>query len=179
MIHDPDDPHRPHARQPWLPEVYDCLRQLAAAWFRAERPGHTLQPTALVHEAYMRLNQTERAIDDRTRFGAAAALAMRRVLVDHARARNAAKRGGRWMRLDLELIDASGERRDVGIVELDEALENLASEHERCARVVELRFFGGLTVDQTSSALDVSPRTVDLDWRFARAWLLDRLGDDP
>jgi len=167
------------ADQPWLPEVYECLRQLAVAWFRAERPGHTLQPTALVHEAYMRLNATERSIDDRTRFGAAAAIAMRRVLVDHARARNASKRGGGWGRLDLDVVDAQGETRPVGILELDEALRNLASEDERAARVVELRFFGGLTVDQAASMLDVSPRTVDTDWRFARAWLLDRLEGGP
>ena len=161
--------------QPWLPEVYDCLRGLAAAWFRAERPEHTLQPTALVHEAYMRLSATERSIDDRTRFGAAAAVAMRRVLVDHARARRAVKRGGGWSRVDLELVDGSGNLRGVGILELDEALDALAAEHERCARVVELRFFGGLTGEQAAQLLDVSPRTVDVDWRFARAWLLERL----
>ena len=161
--------------QPWLPEVYDCLRRLAAAWFRAERPGHTLQPTALVHEAYMRLSAADRSIDDRTRFGAAAAVAMRRVLVDHARARNAAKRGGGWSRVDLALIDAGGQARDVGILELDDAIAELAKEHDRCARVVELRFFGGLSGDQTARILDVSPRTIDVDWRFARAWLLERL----
>lgn len=167
--------HAETVDQPWLPEVYECLRGLAAAWFRAERPGHTLQPTALVHEAYLRLSATDRAIDDRTRFGAAAAVAMRRVLVDHARARNTAKRGRGWTRVDLALVDAGGRPRDVGILELDEALGELSREHERCARVVELRFFGGLAGDQAAQVIGVSPRTVDVDWQFARAWLLERL----
>jgi RNA polymerase sigma factor (TIGR02999 family) len=161
--------------QEWLADVYDCLRELATAWFRAERAGHTLQPTALVHEAYLRLSAADRQIEERTRFGGAAALAMRRVLVDHARRRNATKRGGDLVRLDLGLVDPEGDSRDVDVLVLDEALTSLAAEHERAARVVELRFFGGLTVDQAASLLDVSPRTIELDWRFARAWLLERL----
>jgi RNA polymerase sigma factor (TIGR02999 family) len=173
----PTDPQQ--GSQAWLSEVYDCLRELATAWFRAERAGHTLQPTALVNEAYLRLSAADRQIEERTRFGGAAALAMRRVLVDHARRRNATKRGGDLVRLDLGLVDPAGESRDVDVLVLDEALTALAGEHDRAARVVELRFFGGLTVEQAASLLDVSPRTIELDWRFARAWLLDRLEAPP
>ena len=165
----------PRDADAYLPEVYDQLRGLAEAFLRRERPDHTLQPTALVHEAYLRLAEQDRAAwNDSSHFQATAATMIRRILVDHARGHKAAKRGGDWHRVTLsEASDGTG---DVDLLELDEALVELAGLDERQARVVELRFFGGLGIKEAAAQLGVSPRTVDGDWRLARAWLHRRLG---
>ncbi|MBX3406585.1 MAG: sigma-70 family RNA polymerase sigma factor [Phycisphaeraceae bacterium] len=158
-----------------LPIVYEELRSLARAHLASERAGHTLQPTALVHEAYLRLvgpaPDDARSFNGRQHFFATAATAMRRILVDHARERNALKRGG-GRRVELTDNDAVAVGDDLDLIGLDDALRKLESIDERRARVVTLRYFGGLTVEQTSAALGVSPATVKNDWAFARAWLL-------
>ena len=138
----------------------------------SERAGHTLQPTALVHEAWMRLEGDERW-NDRQHFFATAARAMRRVLVDHARGRGRSKRAGGWRRVELEEADSAGAllTEEVDLVELDAALAELEVLSPRQTRVVELRFFSGLEVDAVAAVLDVSEATVARDWRFARAWL--------
>lgn len=158
------------------PQIYDELRRLAAIYLRGERPDHTLQPTALVHEAYLRLIDASR-VDwrDRAHFFRTAARAMRRVLVDHARARRAEKRAGSWQRITLAEIDPELSGPDLELLALDELLEQLAGLHERHAQVVELRFFGGLTIAETAAALGVSETTVEDDWAMARAWLLRQL----
>jgi RNA polymerase sigma-70 factor, ECF subfamily len=156
--------------------LYDELHALAQRWFRRQPKDHTLQPTALVHEVYLRLSQSSHPQwRDRTHFFAVAAAAMRRVLVDHARERRALKRGGgRLARIDLDpaLIAAPA---GVDIIALDAALTRLAALNERQSRIVELRFLGGLTVEETAAFLGVSPRTVKLDWNMARAWLRAQL----
>ena len=156
-----------------FPMVYDELRRRAAAALKGERTDHTLQPTALVHEAFLRLaDLPDRQWQDRAHFVAVAARAMRRILVDHARARKAVKRGSGEIRVSLEDIDVpAGDGVDVDLVTLDEALDGLALLDERQARIVELRFFGGLTVDETAALIDVSTRTVKREWQMARAWL--------
>ncbi|MFT7463298.1 MAG: RNA polymerase sigma-70 factor (ECF subfamily) [Pseudohongiellaceae bacterium] len=177
----PPDPPQSHPEAPlnpaWTDELYDELRRLAAQHLRRERAAHTLQPTALAHEAWLRLSHTSNPEQrqGRAAFLAAAAVTIRRILVDHARSRGAAKRGGHWARVDVELTDTSPAE-PVDMLWLDEALLALAALHPRQAQVVELRFFGGLSGDETAAALDVSPRTVDGDWRVARAWLAARLG---
>ena len=158
-----------HAAAQLLPLVYDELRKLAATRMATENPGHTLDATALVHEAYLRLtgNQT---FESRSHFLRAAAEAMRHILVDHARARNAAKRGsGRRVDLDSELLAAPVP--DEAIEALDESLSHLALENPKLAELVQLRFFGGLTLPQAAEILGVSPRTADTWWAYARAWL--------
>jgi RNA polymerase sigma factor (TIGR02999 family) len=154
-----------------LPLVYDELRSLAVAQLRRERSDHTLQPTALVHEAYLRLvGQTESAYRGRAHFMSVAALAMRRILTDYARRRQAAKReGGRQVTLDDEA--AATEDRDEEIVAVDEALERLAALSVRQARLVELRYFVGFTIEETAAALDVSVATAKRDWVAAKSWL--------
>ena len=157
-----------------LPLVYDELRALAASALRRERGNHTLQPTALVHEAFLRLiDQTHAEYKSRTHFFAVGAQAIRRILVDHARQHHAAKRGGDWMKvtLDQAAAAASAANEEINLLGLDEALTKLAALDERQSKVVELRFFGGLSVEETAAMLDVSPRTVEEDWRMARAWL--------
>jgi RNA polymerase sigma factor (TIGR02999 family) len=162
-----------------LPLVYDELRRLAATLMRGERSDHTLQPTALVHEAYVRL--IRRSGDDRvewknrSHFMGVAATAMRRVLVDHARARDALKRGGEATVVQLnEAVTPSGAT-TCEVISLDDALHALAALSPRMARVVELRFFAGLTIEQTAAVLDTSHTTVEGDWKFSRAWLARRL----
>jgi RNA polymerase sigma factor (TIGR02999 family) len=159
------------------PLVYDELRRLAQHCLQRETPGHTLQATALVHEAYLRLaGQRGAAWQNQAQFFAVAATMIRRILVDHARARAAAKRGGGDRRLTLQqsvALDAGAE--PVDLLDLHDALTDLHTLNERRARVVELRFFGGLDVQHTAHVLGVSPRTVKDDWRFARAWLGSRL----
>lgn len=160
----------------WFPVVYDCLRDLAEQWFRREPLGHTLQPTAFVHEAYVRLAEAGPiACDNPAHFFALAATAMRRVLVDHARRKAATKRGGGRSRVTLEEGDGAVNGHTVDLLSLNEALDKLARSYERPSRIVEIRFFGGLTIDETAQVLGISPRTVDLDWRFARAWLMREL----
>ena len=164
-----------------LPRVYDELRSLADAYMRRERAGHTLQPTALVHEAFLRLLRLPPgSVQNRVHFFALAAQAMRRILADHARRHRAAKRGGNAVRVPLELIEggaapdpraAGAESAEVAADDLDAALEDLAKLDARQARVVELRFFGGLSIEETAEVLGVSPATVKRDWLVARAWL--------
>jgi RNA polymerase sigma factor (TIGR02999 family) len=166
----------PAAADQLLPLVYRELRALAAAYMRRERPGHTLQPTALVHEAFIRLVDESRINwRGRTHFFALAARQMRRILIDSARSRNARKRGGGLHRVTLDegLLTSAGPTFDV--LALDEALRRLARLNDRQAQVVELRFFGGLSVEETAQFLGVSAPTVKNDWRAARAWLLREL----
>lgn len=160
-----------------LPLVYAELRSMAARQLRRERSGHTLQPTAVVHEAYMRLvDQRRVSWQNRAQFFGVAARLMRRVLVDHARARQAVKRGGLETRVPLQDFDASVEPPAVDLVDLDDALTRLAGLDAEQARVVELRFFGGLTVEETAEVVGSSPATVKRDWRSAKAWLFRELG---
>jgi RNA polymerase sigma factor (TIGR02999 family) len=159
-----------------LPLVYAELRRLAAGYLRRERVGHTLQPTALVHEAYLRMvDQTQVRWQNRAHFFGVAAQMMRRILVDHARSQHAEKRGGDVQKLSLdENIDVSGTRA-AELVALDEALERLAEIDPQKSRVVELRFFGGLSVEETAEVLGVSAPTVKRHWRLAKAWLFGQV----
>jgi RNA polymerase sigma factor (TIGR02999 family) len=155
-----------------MPLVYDELRALAESYLQRERPDHTLQATALVHEAYVRLiRQEEVEWKSRAHFFAVAAQAIRRILVDHARARQRAKRGGDRQRVRLDEEVALLEGPDLDLLSLDEAMKKLGRLHQRQARIVELRFFGGLSLREVARVLGVSARTVDGDWSMARAWL--------
>jgi RNA polymerase sigma factor (TIGR02999 family) len=155
-----------------IPIVYGELRLRAARYLRRERPGHTLQTTALIHEAYLRLvEQRQVRWQNRAHFFAIASQLMRRILVDHARQRDAAKRGGPDLRLTLDEAMAVSDGRDVNLLVLDEALTRLAEIDSRQSRVVELRYFSGLSIEETAEVLDVSPATVKLDWSMAKAWL--------
>lgn len=153
--------------------VYDELRRLADALLRRERPGHSLQPTLLVHDAWLRLaNVRDLDWQDRSHFFAIAARAMRQLLVDHARRRLAQRRGGgEWTRVSLSEADAAGVPDEVEVLALHDALEKLAVHDPRGARVVEMRVFAGLRVEEVAQVLGVSPRTVDGDWAMARLWL--------
>jgi RNA polymerase sigma factor (TIGR02999 family) len=155
-----------------LPLVYGELRRVAAGYLRRENSGHTLQPTALVNEAYIRLvDQTQVRWQNRAHFLGVAAQMMRRILVDHARGRQAEKRGGDYQKLSLdENIDVSGDR-SAELVALDEALDRLAELDPQKSRIVELRFFGGLSVEETAEVIGVSAPTVKRQWRMAKAWL--------
>jgi RNA polymerase sigma factor (TIGR02999 family) len=156
-----------------LPLVYDELRKLAAARMAAEAPGHTLDATALVHEAYLRLVGDQR-FDGQGHFFAAAALAMRRILVNHARTRMAAKRGaGRQVTVDLDRL--SGNDPDQDILAVHEALDRLATVDPRIAKLVSLRYFGGQTLRAAADDLGIAPRTADAWWAYARAWLAAEL----
>jgi RNA polymerase sigma factor (TIGR02999 family) len=159
-----------------LPLVYDEMRAVAARHLRGERPDHTLQPTALVHEAYLRLAQ-RRSTDweSRAHFLGVASQAIRRVLVEHARARRRDKRGGGRLRVTLSDEMALGRGPDLDVLALDEALTRLGEEDPTDQRVVELRFFGGLSVKETAKVLGVVERTVHRRWTFARAWLFREL----
>jgi RNA polymerase sigma factor (TIGR02999 family) len=155
-----------------FPLVYGELRRLANSYLGREDTGHTLQPTALVHEAYLRLVD-QRHVDWRNRaqfFGLAAEM-MRRILVNHAQARSAAKRGGGITHVALDQAVSFAEERDIDLVALDEALSGLAALDARQARIVEIRFFGGLTIEETAEVLGLSPATVKRDWSTAKAWL--------
>ncbi|MCH7490165.1 MAG: sigma-70 family RNA polymerase sigma factor [Gemmatimonadetes bacterium] len=155
-----------------LPLVYDELRTLADRYLRDEPRDHTLQGTALVHEVYIRMvGRNERSCESRAHFFAVAASAMRRILVDHARRRRAAKRGGDRHKFSLEQVLEPSDYRYEYLVALDDALTDLASIDEQPARVVELRFFGGLSVDETAEVLGVAPITVKRMWKLARGWL--------
>jgi RNA polymerase sigma factor (TIGR02999 family) len=162
-----------------VPLVYAELHRLAHQYMRAERPGHTLQTTALVHEAYLRLVDTNRIRwESRAQFLGVAAQAMRRILVDTARARGAHKRGDRAPHVPLDTVAIPAPERDASLVALDAALTTLAAVDERKSRVVELRYFGGLTEAETAAVLHVSPATVERDWRVAKAWLLRELSGE-
>jgi RNA polymerase sigma-70 factor (ECF subfamily) len=167
-----------HALEKLMPLVYDELHRLAQAYMGRERPGHTLQTTALVHEAYLRLIDSGRAgLQDRSHFFALCAKLMRRILVDWARARLSLKRGGDVQILDLEESLVVSPHASSELVALDDALKALEAFDPRKAQVIELRFFGGLSVDETAEVLKVSVETVARDWRLAKSWLrreLDR-----
>jgi RNA polymerase sigma-70 factor, ECF subfamily len=160
-----------------LPVIYDQLRALAGSFLRRESPGHTLQTTALVHEAYLKLVVQDQAkYQGRAHFFAVAAQAMRRILVNHARDANRLKRGGGLRRVDLdESMTVATSEPEVDLVGLDECLERLAALDARKARTVEMRFFAGMTVEDTAEVLGVAPATVKRDWEFARAWLTREL----
>jgi RNA polymerase sigma factor (TIGR02999 family) len=165
------------ALQQLIPLVHRELHQIARRCLKGERPGHTLQPTALVNEAYLRLVDVRRmSWKNRTHFFAMSARLMRRVLVDFARSRQYQKRGG-VMKVSLDEAHAVSTERGQDLVALDEALTTLSAIDERKARVIEMRFFGGLTVEETAAVLDVSRDTVLRDWRLARAWLMRELLD--
>jgi RNA polymerase sigma factor (TIGR02999 family) len=164
------------ALQQLIPLVHRELHQIARCCLKRERPGHTLQPTALVNEAFLRLIDVRRVSwKNRTHFLAMSARLMRRVLVDFARSRQYQKRGGGGMNVSLDEAHAVSTERGQDLVALDEALTALSAIDERKARVIEMRFFGGLTVEETAAALDVSRETVLRDWRLARAWLMQEL----
>jgi RNA polymerase sigma-70 factor, ECF subfamily len=155
-----------------MPLVYDELHRLASRYLRYERVGHTLQTTALVHEAYLKLVDQKKANwNNRVQFFAAAAKVMRHVLVDYARSRKAAKRGGNYCRLSLDEAAISSQAKDADLLVLNEALDKLAAIDPQQSRVVELRVFGGLTVEDTAEALGISARTVKREWSMAKAWL--------
>jgi RNA polymerase sigma factor (TIGR02999 family) len=159
-----------------LPIVYQELRRLAANNLRRERPGQTLQPTALVHEAYLRLMKDKPdRWQNRAHFCAIAAHSMRQILIERARARGAQKRGGPRQRVTLDEALVAGGDRSIDLLALDEALERLAAFDPDQARLVELRFFGGLTVEETADAMDISPATVKRHWTVACAWLAREL----
>lgn len=159
-----------------LPLVYDELRRLAARYLRRERPGHTLQGTALVHEAYIRLiDQSRVEWQNRAHFFGVAAQMIRRILVDHARAKKSAKRGGAAPKLTLDESLDLPQGPDIDLVRLDDALSDLERIDPQQARMVELRFFTGLSIEETAAALKVSPATVKRDWVLAKAWLFREL----
>jgi len=162
-----------HAAAQLLPLVYDELRKLAAVRLAHEKPGQTLDATALVHEAYLRLVGAgdELHWDSRSHFFAAAAEAMRRILINRARDKNRLKRGGGRKRLDLNRLAVVEDATDEDLVVLDEALEQLARENQLCAELVKLRFFAGLSLDDAARSLGIARRTADRYWAFARAWL--------
>jgi RNA polymerase sigma factor (TIGR02999 family) len=163
-----------------LPLVYGELHRLADRQLRGERREHTLQPTAVVHEAYLRLVDQRRATwQNRAQFFGVAAQLMRRVLVDHARARRTAKRGALAPHLPLDDADAAIDPQQVDLVDLDAALSRLEALDADQARVVELRFFGGLSVEETAEVVGTSPATVKRDWHSAKAWLFRELGGTP
>ena len=168
----------PRAAEELLPLVYDQLRAIARQNMRNERPGHTLQATALVHEAFLRLaGDADVAWDSRGHFYVAAAEAMRRILIEHARGRGRVKRGGDRKRVPLTIVDLAAEDDAEHIMAVDEAFRRLEQEDADAANVVRLRFYAGLGVEETARALGKSPRTVAREWAFARAWLMDELAD--
>ena len=159
-----------------LPVVYEELHRLASLYLSREAPGHTLQPTALVHEAYLRLVD-QRRVDwrNRAQFLGVAASMMRRILVNHARDRSAGKRGGNRERVSLSLVESPSGGANVDLIALEEALERLAGLDQRKTKVVELKFFGGLTIEEIAEVLGISAATVEREWAFARAWLYDAI----
>jgi RNA polymerase sigma-70 factor (ECF subfamily) len=166
------------ALQDLLPLVYGELRRLAAQRLRRERPDHTLQPTALVHEAYIRLVDQRRVRwQNRAHFYGVAAQVMRRILVDRARARKADKRGGGWDRVTLVGDKTPNGSRDVDVLSLDDALQRLAALDPQQERIVELRYFGGLTLDETAEVIGISTATVKREWAIAKAWLRAELSN--
>lgn len=166
-----------------LPLMYKELHRLAKSQMRRERQDHTLQATALIHEAYLRLVHQDQRNDvdwqSREHFIGVAATVMRRVLVDHARAHNAAARGGGMARVELEEGVAIAEERSTEVLQLDDALKRLEELNPRQAKVVELRYFGGLSVEQTASLLGIAPRSVKRDWALARIWLFKEMSKSP
>lgn len=178
MHQDPDLPEStpsggPPPAESLFPLLYEELRRIAHRQLSGEGEGHTLSTTALVHETYMKLaDQTRAQFSSREHFLSVAAQAMRRILVTHARKVHAQKRGGRWQRLDLDRVDIPVDARAEALVALDGALDRLAALSPRLSRVVECRFFGGMTEDETAAALGITARTVRRDWVKAKGWLL-------
>jgi RNA polymerase sigma factor (TIGR02999 family) len=165
-----DDSHA--AADRLMPLVYDELRHLARGYLQHERSAHSLQATEIVHEAFLRLVDQQTATwQDRAHFFRVAAQTMRRILVDHARRELAEKRGGEWNRVTFDLAIDVAAPRDLDVVALDDALLDLAKLNPQHSQIVELRYFGGLTVEEVAKVLRVSPRTVQREWRMARAWL--------
>jgi RNA polymerase sigma factor (TIGR02999 family) len=164
------------AEDPRKDETYFELRRLARSYFDREGKEHTLQPTALVHEAYLRLGERDDRFNDREHFLASAARAMRHVLIDHARARKAEKRGGQGARVDLSTLHLLDSPSD-DLLEVDEALELLMEKDEQLGQIVELRFYGGLTEDEVAAVLKVSRRTVTRGFQMAKSWLRARLDE--
>jgi RNA polymerase sigma factor (TIGR02999 family) len=169
-----------HAASQVLPLVYDALRQLAAQRLAHEKPGQTLQPTALVHEAYLRLvgGQQEPHWNGRSHFFAVAAEAMRHILVDNARRKRRAKHGGGWERVPLDDAVPAPPASEDSLLALDEALTRLAAEDPEAARVVQLRYFAGLSIEEAAESLGMARATAYRHWTFARAWLLQELAGD-
>ena len=167
----------PKAAEELLPLVYDELRKLAAHKMAHEAPGQTLQPTALVHEAWLRLagNDAHAQFANRAHFFSAAAEAMRRILIERARRKSAGKRGGDWQRIDLDKIDIAADADDDTLLLVNESLEKLAKEDANAAQIAKLRFFGGLTLDEAAQAMGVTERTANRYWAFARVWLFDEM----
>jgi len=166
----------PHAESRLIALIYPTLRRIAYKHMRCEREDHTLQATALVHEAYMRLAGRPMDFKDRNHLYAAAAQAMRQILVDYARQHRSAKRGGSYQRIDLEGVCAHPGPQPEKFVSLDEALSRLAEWDARQSQIVELRYFGGLTEEEIADILGVSVRTVKREWRLAKAWLYAEIG---
>jgi RNA polymerase sigma factor (TIGR02999 family) len=173
----------PSAASQLLPLVYDELRRLAGQWLAQEKPGQTLQATALVHEAYLRLVDVEQAqhFNSRGHFFAAAAEAMRRILVEQARRKGRLKRGGDRERIDLDDVEITTLAPSTDLLALDDALTRLAQKHPEKAELVKLRYFAGLTVDEAAGVLGISPSTADRYWTYARAWLFREVApeDEP
>ena len=177
MLHDWSSGGKPEALDALLPFVYDELHRQAARFLRRERVGHTLQTTALIHETYLKLiDQREVNWQNRAHFFGIAAQAMRRILVDYAKARHRGKRGGADENLPLENVTlaVSGER-EINLEELDQALTRLAAMDKRQGKIVELRYFGGLSIEETAEAFRISPATVKSDWKSAKAWLYQEI----
>jgi len=167
------------AREALIPLVYEELRRIARQCLASQRPDHTLQSTALVHEAYLRLvDRSSVHWENRVHFFAVAAQLMRRILVDHARKQRAAKRGGGNLTLALDEAVAPPAKRAVDLIALDDALNGLAALDSRQSQIVELRFFGGLSIEDTSQLLDISPATVKREWATARAWLYEQMNHE-
>ena len=167
----------PQAAQELLPLVYEELRKLAAARMANESAGHTLQPTALVHEAWLRLAGKDAHVQfaNRAHFFAAAAEAMQRILIERARRKGTGKRGGNWQRIDLDKVEIAVDADDDTLLLVNEALEKLAQEDANAAEIAKLRFFGGLTLEEAGKVLGVTDRTAKRYWAYVRAWLFDEI----
>jgi RNA polymerase sigma factor (TIGR02999 family) len=170
----------PRVAEELLPLVYEELRRLAVSEMACESPGHTLQPTALVHEAYLRLlgRGEKRLWDNAGHFFAAAAEAMRRILIEKARSKRCQKRGGEQARQELDLAEVALPIFSEDLLALDEALSKLEQNHPRLVQLVKLRYFAGLTIKQAAQIIGISARTADSDWSYARAWLVAELSDN-